>query len=269
MFELLGVSFLFFACVAWLLIGRYPFLLPVGIRNCCVRFVSFVFNNLKAHADFWPERDAGLRKFEGKDAGCINDRSVVDDSLGVQTSNEGPIINYKVKLVAQIRNLARRGVQSNRVTSVAPLERRKHAKNKTARNLSAPPKSIIKEIKSRAVKEYPRDYSMQLYELREQTRSYLEINSYNNKSVPESVLLEIKSIAVKESPQDYSAQFYELKEQTRSYLKLNSYVNNAVPESVLMEIKSDAVKEFPRDYSMQLYEVEEQAKSYLKLAARS
>jgi hypothetical protein len=77
------------------------------------------------------------------------------------------------------------------------------------------------EIRKRAEQEWPKDYSMQAYEIKKQKEAFYHLGQYRPSGVDSRTLDEIKKRAADEWPGDYSMQLYETKNQASAWLKLN------------------------------------------------
>lgn len=82
--------------------------------------------------------------------------------------------------------------------------------------------SIQAEIKKRAEVQWPGDYSMQAYEIKNQTADF---NAFQAMTKPDSMSSStfelIKSRAERQWPMDYSMQLYELKNQVKDWMQIN------------------------------------------------
>jgi hypothetical protein len=83
--------------------------------------------------------------------------------------------------------------------------------------------SISKVIKERAETEWPGDYAMQAYEIKNQTAAFKTFHEMKPPSgMTSSVFEEIKKRAEKEWPKDFEMQLYELKNQIKGWQEVNS-----------------------------------------------
>lgn len=82
--------------------------------------------------------------------------------------------------------------------------------------------SIERGIKERAKTEWPGDYSMQAYEIKNQTDAFKTFHAMRCPSGMSSSTFEaIKKRAEQEWAKDYSMQLYELKNQIKGWQKVN------------------------------------------------
>jgi len=82
--------------------------------------------------------------------------------------------------------------------------------------------SLQAEIKKSAEAEWPGDYSMQAYEIKNQTEAFQTFHAMEKPSSMSNSTFElIKSRAEKEWPKDYSMQLYELKKQIEGWQEVN------------------------------------------------
>jgi len=82
--------------------------------------------------------------------------------------------------------------------------------------------SIQTEIKKNAELKWPDDYSMQAYEIKNQTSDFQAFQSMEKPSSMSNSTFElIKSRAERQWPKDYSMQLYELKNQIKGWMTVN------------------------------------------------
>ena len=129
----------------------------------------------------------------------------------------------------------------------------------------AVPSEVVREIKSQASRNWPGDYSMQAYEVEQQTSAYLDLRSIGGLTIPSQVRDIVMKSTRKEWQGDYAQQLYVVGQQFNDYEELLKFASSAVPAHALEEIKRNAYREWPRDYSMQMYIVTSQVKAYRSL----
>jgi len=77
------------------------------------------------------------------------------------------------------------------------------------------------EIRKRAEQEWPKDYSMQAYEVKKQKDAFYNLWQYRPSNIDSRTMEEIKKRAATEWPGDYSMQLYETKKQAEAWMRLN------------------------------------------------
>jgi hypothetical protein len=82
------------------------------------------------------------------------------------------------------------------------------------------PQDVVDYIKERAAKEYPGDYSTQLYVVKKEKKSYLELEKADFSGCRD-VLRDIMEKASEDFPGDFSTQLYVVKKECSSYQELN------------------------------------------------
>ena len=81
---------------------------------------------------------------------------------------------------------------------------------------------ILSKIREKSKTEWPEDFSMQEYYIKEQTNAYLAVNSLKNENKNDKTISSIIEKAIKEYPKDYEMQLYTANEQIASYKRLNN-----------------------------------------------
>lgn len=85
--------------------------------------------------------------------------------------------------------------------------------------------NVMATIKKKATNDYPDDYSMQLYIIKEQLEAYKQILEYGTSNIDKEVLYRIRQKAINDYPDDYSMQIYVIKEQVESFMEITKYYN--------------------------------------------
>ena len=75
-------------------------------------------------------------------------------------------------------------------------------------------------IKAYCEEQYPHDYSMRVYCIREQKDAFKSMSNPRPSDIPEKVYSSIVEKAVREYPIDYTMQVYSVKEQVEAYREL-------------------------------------------------
>lgn len=86
------------------------------------------------------------------------------------------------------------------------------------------PAAVIDRLKRKLEGENPRNYQLQLGNLKVQIRAYKEFNQFTDEGVPKEVLEELKGELAAENPDDYQLQLGYLKVQIRAYKELQTVV---------------------------------------------
>lgn len=79
------------------------------------------------------------------------------------------------------------------------------------------PDDVLSRIKAKAAKEWPGDFHMQGFVIKQQKEAYLQVRNYSNKSVPPVVLERIIRKALNEWPDDFHMQHFVIKQQVTAY----------------------------------------------------
>jgi TPR repeat protein len=82
------------------------------------------------------------------------------------------------------------------------------------------PATVLDGIKQAAAREWPTDYEMQAYEIKNQVAAYGQLQQLSPGNIPADVFQQIKTAAVDEWPRDYEMQVYEIKNQVKAYQDL-------------------------------------------------
>jgi len=69
--------------------------------------------------------------------------------------------------------------------------------------------------------KWPTDFSMQVYEIKQQVEGYQFCREFTDRRVPADVFAAIKSNAAAKWSNDFSMQKYEIQQQVKAYLLLN------------------------------------------------
>ena len=82
------------------------------------------------------------------------------------------------------------------------------------------PATVLNGIKQAAAREWPTDYEMQVYKIKNQVAAYSELQQLSPGNIPPDVFQQIKTAAVDEWPGDYEMQVYKIKNQVKAYQDL-------------------------------------------------
>lgn len=126
----------------------------------------------------------------------------------------------------------------------------------------AVPEDIAAAIKARAIAEYPDDFSLQAYVIKQQTKAYMDLQSIGDDDVPDAIVRRIVEIAKKEHEGDYPLQLYVCRKQFDAYKKLQTFSVDDVPQAVVAKIRAAAEREHPDDFSLQLYAIQKQIEGW-------
>ena len=91
----------------------------------------------------------------------------------------------------------------------------------TAGTVQGIPSEVMASIRIKAENEWPDDFTMQRYEIKQQVRAYRFLAEYQPAGIPPDVFNRIRAKAENEWPDDYTMQRYETKQQVQAYLALH------------------------------------------------
>ncbi len=127
-------------------------------------------------------------------------------------------------------------------------------------NLNA--ESLIRE---KAKREYPNDFEMQRYVIKQQTKALQELKRNKPEDIPEDVFKQIKSKAKEDYPNDFTMQKHIENQQLESYRKIQHKKPEDIPQNIWMQIRNKAEREYSNDFAMQKYIEDNQVASYRNL----
>src|SRR3989304_230987 len=89
-------------------------------------------------------------------------------------------------------------------------------------NLAGIPPEVYKTIKNKAIREWPNDWNMQKFVIKQQIEGYNYVKSYRNSQVPSDILSIIKQKAASEWANDWNMQKFVIRQQVGAYLELSN-----------------------------------------------
>ena len=83
------------------------------------------------------------------------------------------------------------------------------------------PNQVAESIKANAERQWPDDYSMQEYEIKEQSKAYKKVQHWIYQNRYNKVYKEIAENAQRQWHEDYTMQFYEIERQVEAFNSIN------------------------------------------------
>jgi len=130
----------------------------------------------------------------------------------------------------------------------------------TVKNLSH--ESIIRE---KAKREYPSDFEMQKYVMKQQMNAFQELKKSKPNDIPDNVFKQIRGKAKEDYPSDFEMQKHVEDGQIASYRNLKQMKLNDIPNDIFKVIYDKATSEYPNDFEMQEHIIKQQVKAYKEL----
>jgi len=83
--------------------------------------------------------------------------------------------------------------------------------------------ALLERIRKRAAEEWPDNYEMQAYTIKNETKALIEFSRLKTaQGVPDDVMARLRAQAIREWPDQYGMMLYTLKNQIEAYRKLQA-----------------------------------------------
>ena len=163
-------------------------------------FVFLFFTVTDAHARTWTDA-SGKFSFE---ADLV---SVERDSVRLWIAERGAEYVVPMRLLSE--------------SDQAFVRQQANAPQGPGRAGNTVPSAILAKIKRNAANEWRDNYSMQKFQIEQQTKAYLYLKTHSDSRIPDDVLATIKRNAADEWRDNYSMQQFQIEQETKAYRALH------------------------------------------------
>jgi Holliday junction resolvase len=127
------------------------------------------------------------------------------------------------------------------------------------------PPEVIHEIKKFATSEFPGDFSMIEYSIKEGMTAYRDLQELTAPFMSKGTYEDILENAAAEFGSDYSTRLYSVREQLQAYKELDDLRAPSMPAEDFQKILSAAEEEFGSDFSTRVYAVKDQLRAHAEI----
>jgi hypothetical protein len=127
------------------------------------------------------------------------------------------------------------------------------------------PPEVILEIKKFATSEFPGDFSMIEYGIKEGLTAYRDLHELTAPLMSKGTFEDILENAAEEFGPDYSTRLYSVREQIQAYQELQGLKAPSMPEADFQKILNAAEEEFGSDFSTRVYAVKDQLRAHAEI----
>ncbi len=83
------------------------------------------------------------------------------------------------------------------------------------------PFDIVDQIKAKAASQFPDNYTLQEFSIKEECKAYLQVENYSDDRIPYQVLDGIIQKAASQFPDNYTLQKFSIDEEVKAYIRIN------------------------------------------------
>ncbi len=160
----------------------------------------------------------------------------------------------------------RRILVSLGISAISGTTRPPAANDVTAdRSGSDVPDEIHSQIRGRAERDFPNDFSTQRYAINNELQAWQQLERFAPLSIPQDVTSLILEHAAERFHEEFSTRLYFANNEVNAWRELQSLEVPGMPVDTLDNIVINAEQQFPHDFSTRLYVIQNQIDAWKKL----